>query len=95
MRKLVVGALASLAVGLGGGELAGASATAAPSRAVQASSIAVVAKTCPSGFTHAVIGGRQKCLRAGEYCAHRYASQYRHYRYKCVLVSGVYRLRRT
>jgi hypothetical protein len=31
-----------------------------------------VAKTCSSGYTHAVIGGLEKCLRAGEFCAHRY-----------------------
>lgn len=28
------------------------------------------AKSCPAGFTHAVIGGQQKCLHAGEYCSH-------------------------
>jgi hypothetical protein len=50
------------------------------------------AKTCPSGFTHAVIGGQQKCLHAGEYCSHAEARQYRRYQYKCVRVRGVYRL---
>jgi hypothetical protein len=50
------------------------------------------AKTCPSDFTHATIGGVQKCLHAGEYCSHAEARQYRRYQFKCVLVNGVYRL---
>ena len=44
---------------------------------------AVMAKTCSAGYVHAVIGGEQKCLRNGEYCAHRYASQYRRYGFSC------------
>jgi hypothetical protein len=50
------------------------------------------AKTCPSGFTHATIGGEQKCLHAGEYCSHAEGGQYRRYHFKCVRVNGVYRL---
>jgi hypothetical protein len=42
-----------------------------------------VAKTCSSSYTHAIIGGAEKCLRAGEFCAHAYDSQYRHYGYRC------------
>ena len=56
-----------------------------------------VAKTCSSGYTHAVIGGVQKCLRAGEFCAHRYDSQYRRYGYRCIVYYanvGRYRLTR-
>jgi hypothetical protein len=30
-----------------------------------------------------VIGGEHKCLRNGEYCAHRYPSQYRRYGFSC------------
>jgi hypothetical protein len=41
-------------------------------------------KTCSSGFKHAVIGGVEKCLRAGEFCAHAYDSQYRRYGYRCI-----------
>lgn len=55
-----------------------AASTAAPSQ-----QSVVAAKSCSSGYTHAVIGGKQKCLRAGEFCAHRYDSQYRHYGYRC------------
>jgi hypothetical protein len=42
------------------------------------------AKSCSSGFTHAVIGGAQKCLRAGEFCTHAFDSQYRRYGYRCI-----------
>jgi hypothetical protein len=50
------------------------------------------AKTCPNGFTHAVIGGQQKCLHAGEYCARSEAGQYRRYHFVCRNVNGTYRL---
>lgn len=53
------------------------------------------AKSCHSGYTHAVIGGAQKCLHAGEYCSHAEASQYRRYHFKCVRVRGTYRLEHT
>lgn len=45
---------------------------------------APAAKTCGSGYTHAVIGGAEKCLRRGEFCAHRYDRQYRRYGFRCV-----------
>jgi hypothetical protein len=41
------------------------------------------AKPCSSGWTHAVIGGEHKCLRAGQFCARRYDSQYHRYGYHC------------
>lgn len=41
------------------------------------------ARTCSPGYVHAVIGGAEKCLRRGEFCAHRYASQYRRYGFSC------------
>jgi hypothetical protein len=56
-----------------------------------------IAKSCSSGYTHAVIGGVQKCLHAGEFCAHRYDSQYRRYGYRCIRFYanvGRYRLTR-
>ena len=49
-----------------------------------AAPVAVAAKSCSGGFVHAVIGGAQKCLRRGEFCAHRYDGQYRRYGYRCV-----------
>jgi hypothetical protein len=44
---------------------------------------AALAKTCSAGFTHAVVGGSQKCLRRGQFCARASASQYRRYGYRC------------
>jgi hypothetical protein len=52
------------------------------------------AKTCRSGYTHAVIAGAQKCLHAGEYCSRYEARQYRRYHFVCELVRGTYRLER-
>lgn len=31
-----------------------------------------------------MIGGAEKCLRAGEFCAHAFDSQYRRYGYRCI-----------
>jgi hypothetical protein len=45
--------------------------------------LATSAKTCSSGFTHAVINHQQKCLRRGEFCARKYRRQYQHYGYDC------------
>jgi hypothetical protein len=53
---------------------------------------AAFAKSCSAGYVHGVIGGVQKCLRRGEYCAHGYANQYHRYGYNCVIVSGAYHL---
>lgn len=64
-------------------------AVAAPAAIPAAAS----AKTCPGGYVHATIGGEQKCLHAGEYCAVRYANQYRRYDFRCVEDDG-YRLER-
>jgi hypothetical protein len=30
------------------------------------------AKTCSGRYVHAVVGGQQKCLGSGEYCARRF-----------------------
>ena len=51
-----------------------------------------LAKSCSSSYVNATIGGAQKCLRRGEFCAHRYASQYRRYGFSCILKSGEYHL---
>lgn len=54
---------------------------------------AALAKTCSAGYIHAIIGGEQKCLRRGEFCAHSYANQYRRYRFTCsYYVKGQYHL---
>ena len=57
---------------------------------------AVAAKSCSAGFTHAVISGQQKCLRAGEFCARASDRQYRRYGYRCTrYYSNVQRYRLT
>lgn len=43
---------------------------------------ATIARHCKRG-THAIIGGAEKCLQPGEYCAVRYNRQYRHYGFVC------------
>jgi hypothetical protein len=63
---------------------AGAAATGPATQAAGSGQQAAAAKTCSSGFTHAVINHQQKCLRRGEFCAHRYRKQYRRYGYDCV-----------
>jgi hypothetical protein len=45
---------------------------------------AAIARACSVGYTHAVIGGAEKCLRAGEFCARRYDRQYQHYGFRCI-----------
>jgi ABC-type sugar transport system substrate-binding protein len=59
---------------------AGSAASAAPAHF----SPTIVAKTCSAGYKHAVIGGAEKCLRAGEFCAHRYDRQYKRYGFRCI-----------
>ncbi len=41
------------------------------------------AKTCAAGSVRAVIGGRQRCLRAGQRCARRFDRQYHRYGFHC------------
>jgi len=44
---------------------------------------AAFAKTCSASYTHAVIGGSQKCLRRGQYCARALDRQYHRYGFHC------------
>jgi hypothetical protein len=73
MRRFAATACAVLGIALGGGS--SALATSQP--------VASVSKTCHGSYVHAVIGGRQKCLRRGEFCAHAYQRQYRRYGFSC------------
>ena len=65
------------------------------STSVQATAtpIATGAKVCHRG-TPARIGGAQKCLQSGEYCATRYERQYERYGYECSTRYSPPRLRR-
>jgi hypothetical protein len=77
MSKMLAALLASLAV-------IGAAPAAPPAVAQPAEGpVAVVAKTCSGSYVHAKIGGKQKCLRAGEFCTHHFDRRYRHYGYRC------------
>jgi hypothetical protein len=42
-----------------------------------------MAKSCSSGYTHAVIRGAHKCLRRGQFCARSADRQYHRYGYHC------------
>ena len=44
---------------------------------------ATAAKTCSSGWKHAVINGSHKCLRRGQFCAHSADRQYHRYGFHC------------
>jgi len=72
-RSLALAAVLA-ALALGG---ISAEATGAPS------SSTIAAKSCSSGYRHAVIGGAHKCLRRGQFCAVRYDRQYHRYGYHC------------
>jgi hypothetical protein len=49
----------------------------------QPSPPASAAKTCSHGFKHAVIHGKEKCLRRGEFCTRKYQRDYKRYGYSC------------
>lgn len=85
MRTIISGRLAAIAV---------TATLAAVPTVASAAPVAVVtahaSKTCSNGYTHARINGVQKCLRAGEFCVHRYDHRaphrysYRHYGFRCI-----------
>jgi hypothetical protein len=52
--------------------------------ATTASPTAVTATTCGNGYRRAVIGGQEKCLRRGQFCARRYDRQYQRYGFRCI-----------
>lgn len=66
-RIALLGAVAALATGFAG--------SATPPVAV--------AKSCGSGYTHAVISRAHKCLRRGQFCARAADSQYHRYGFHC------------
>ena len=45
--------------------------------------VAAAAKSCGSGYRHAVINGSHKCLRRGQYCSRSAHRQYHRYGYHC------------
>jgi hypothetical protein len=62
--------------------VAGLGSAAAPASAHGSAPFAA-GKTCSHSYTKGVIGGVQKCLRRGEYCAVRYTRTYTRYGFHC------------
>jgi hypothetical protein len=87
MRTRFVALVATLALGVA------VPAAQAPAQPAKTHVVAIAAKTCSSGYKHAVVGGQEKCLRRGQYCAKRYKKRYKHYGFRCVKSNGVYRLK--
>jgi hypothetical protein len=76
LRRWLVGGVAALG-------LIGAAPVVAPA-APPAVRSGVVFKSCSAGFTHAIIGGRETCLRRGQFCASAYKRQYVRYGFRCI-----------
>jgi hypothetical protein len=61
-----------------------AAAPAASGTAGQGSAPSITAaKSCSSGYKHAVIGGKHKCLRKGQFCSKSKDGQYHKYGFHC------------
>ena len=73
-RSRALGFLAALAL-VGAAPTAGGSADSSPS--------ITAAKSCSSGYKHAVIGGKHKCLRKGQFCSKSKDKQYHKYGFHC------------
>jgi len=73
-RSRALGLLAALAL------IAAAPTT---SGAAGSSSSITAAKSCSSGYKHAVIGGAHKCLRRGQFCSKSKDRQYHKYGFHC------------
>ena len=90
MRRRLALVLAIAATAFAGGSLAPAThhgALAPPA----------YAKSCSSGWTHAVLSWGHKCLRAGQFCKRSADREYHRYRYHCHRYdasAGRYRLTR-
>lgn len=63
--------------------VATAAAFAAPAAISAVDAKPAFARHCSAGFVHGRIGGQQKCLRRGEYCARSHKRQYRKYGFRC------------
>lgn len=85
MRRSIVGTLAALGI-------LGAVPVIAPA-SPPAAKPSIVLKSCSSGWRHAVINGRHKCLRRGQFCARAADRQYHRYGFHCHrYYGGGYRL---
>jgi hypothetical protein len=84
LRRRVTTYLALAALALGGATAAGATTRAPP---------AALNHPTASACKSARIGGRHKCIAAGQFCAKRYQRDYRRYGYTCRWDGHYYRLR--
>ena len=75
-RSRAVGLLAALAL-ITAAPLGGATAGADSSAPI------VAAKSCKSGWKHAVLPNGHKCLRAGQFCKKAWDSRYHKYGFHC------------
>lgn len=75
VRRWIVGGIAVLG-------MAASAPAAAPTAPIAKADIAT--KTCTGGRKHAIIGGAEKCLQRGQFCAAAYGRQYLRYGFRCV-----------
>jgi hypothetical protein len=75
MRRVIVGGIAAIG-------LLGATPVIAPA-APSSARVEIATKTCSHGRKHAVIGGAQKCLQRGQFCASALKRQYVRYGFRC------------
>ncbi|HEX8741814.1 MAG TPA: hypothetical protein VF712_01655 [Thermoleophilaceae bacterium] len=75
-RSRALGAAAALALIAAAPTTAGTAGAGAPAPIT-------AAKSCSSGWKHAVIGGAHKCLRAGQFCSKSKDSRYHKYGFHC------------
>ena len=71
--------VAVLGLLFGGGVAAPAVAAPAPDTAAPLTYL----KSCKAGYRKAIIGGAQKCLHAGQFCAKSRVTEYRRYGFVC------------
>ncbi len=76
MRKRIAGLAAAAAL------IVGVPISAAPAHSGGDAAV-VAAKSCSSGWKHAVVGGQHKCLRRGQFCARSRDRDYHRYGYHC------------
>ena len=77
MRTRIVAVVATVALA------AAAPATQPLAQPLKEAAVAVVAKQCSGGYKHAIIGGKHKCLRRGQYCARSRDREYHKYGFHC------------
>ena len=87
-RRRLVGLVITAALAIGAPVAASPVAASADERAS-----VTTARTCSSGYRHAVLPSGHRCLRRGQFCARRYDRYYHRYGFHCHrYYGGGYRL---